>query len=740
MKNLNYVGKSLLKEDSRDKSAGKTKFICDMQREGMLYAKLLLSEKPHAHFSIDTREALAQTDIIAIYTYADIPKKLYNSHQWYPGIAAEFDEYLLSDKARFMGDRIALVVGKTKEAVERAIPKVKVHYTELPAVIGLEAASQIAFSKEITYGDYEKQFEKADYIIKDSGCTPKVHHAALEPHICLSELDDQNNLVVWTPCQTVFQIQHHISSVLDLPYNQIRVIKAVMGGSFGGKGQTVLEPICAFATHKLQKPVMLYMDRRDAILGTRSRNAAKMTVETAVDKDGKILARKVVADIDGGAYYTNAATIVMALGKKLFRLYDMKDQYYKGSTYYTHTISGGACRGYGSPQAHAITEINMDHIAKVLSLDPCELRLRNFVSSGSKDLTGAPDIGNAQIRACVLQGMATFAWQEKRQTIKNKNTARYAYGVGMACGVHGNGYKGAYPDFTQVDMSLLSDGSILVKISVHDQGCGTLMTMQQIAAEALDIDTSRIKVLEADTFMTPYDSAGTQASRVTFVCGGAVKAAGEKLKTELINALCELKDCSPDSVETKDGCLFIKGNSQHYTYGDIAVLYELKCSKKLSVFVNYESPANPASFAAFFAEVRVDKYTGEVTVLDCLAVHDIGQSINPALVEGQIQGGAHMSLGMALFEKIEIDTKGYVKSTNFSKYHLMNAPVMPHVQVLTVEHGEPYGPYGAKSVGELAAVAPAPAVVNAINFALDTSITSYPVTPEVIISHIMKET
>ncbi|WP_313163583.1 molybdopterin cofactor-binding domain-containing protein [Sedimentibacter sp.] len=746
MEELKYVGKSVIKEDSYDKATGKMKFICDMKRYDMLYAKLVLSDKPHAEIEIDKTEALKVEGIEAIYTYDDIPHVLYNSHEWFAGANQYKDEYLLFNRARFVGDRIALVVGKSKRIVEEAISKLSIGYKELESVVGIKQAkesktiiknnSNLAFSKSINCGNYEEEFKNADYIIKDSGKTQKIHHSAIEPHICLSEIDEQGSLVVWSPCQTAFQVQYHTASVLNIPFNKVRVIKAAMGGSFGGKGQTVLEPICAFAAYTLNRPVMLYMDRKDAILGTRSRNSTEISVETAISKEGKILARKIITDVDGGAYYTNASAVAMAIGKKLFRMYDIQNQYFQGNTYYTNTIPGGACRGYGSPQAHAITEINIDNAAKKIGMDPCEFRLKNLVKEGAKDPAGGTDIGNTKIRQCVINGMKAFDWANKRQNIKTNDTERYAYGVGMACATHGNGYMGAYPDFSNVDMSMFADGSVLVKIGIHDQGCGTVTTMQQIASESLDISMDKVRVLETDTLASPYDSAGTQASRVTFVCGGAVKSAGEKLKKMVVSSFCKLKDCSEDDVIAANGFVYKKDSAEKYSYGDVAVELETKYSQSLSVFERYESPANPVTHSAAFAEVRVDKYTGYVEVIDLLAVHDIGRSINPQFVEGQVQGGAHMSLGMALLEEIDVDKNGYVKSTNFSKYHLLNAPQMPEVRVMTIEENEPFGPYGAKSVGELAAVAPAPAVINAINFALDTNITTYPATPEVIMKNI----
>lgn len=736
MEELKVVGKSILRDDAYQKVRGKTKYIGDMRRVDMLYAKLVLSQKAHSNFTIDATKALAVKGVVAVFTHKDIPAITYNAHNWYPGADSLEDQYILSEEARFVGDHLAIVVGETKEAVEEGVSKVKVEYEELIPVIGLEAAKEnkenLAFTKTLSCGDYETIREKADYLVVSTASTQKIHHAAIEPHIVMCEWDERDNLVVYSPCQVVHQIQYHVCKLLSLPYHQVRVVKAVMGGSFGGKGQTVIEPACAFASMILKRPVMLYMDRTDTILATRSRNAAKMEIETAISKEGIILGRKIRCDIDGGAYYTNAAAVAMALGKKLFRLYRIENQTCELNTYYTNTIPGGACRGYGSPQAHAMTEVNLDFAAKLIGMDPCELRLKNAVEPMDLDPTNGLSLGNARIKDCIKQGMEVFSWDKRRVETKKKNNSRYTYGLGMACGAHGNGYKGAYPDFTIVDMVLYPDSSVMVKIGVHDQGCGTLTTMQQIAAEALHMPPSNIKIMEADTFITPYDSAGTQASRVTYVCGRAVQKAGEALSSKLKSACSQLYGWKEEEIQLSEGAAYYQ--SKFYSYGKITLDYEKRCARSMQVHLEYEPPSNPGTYACCFVEVKINRYTGLVEVTDCLAVHDIGRAINPQLVEGQIAGGVQMSLGMALFENYDMDGKGNVKSRNFSKYHIINAPDMPWVKTLLVEEGEENGPYGGKSVGEIAAVAPAPAVLNAINSALNSEFTEYPVTPEKIVS------
>lgn len=736
MESLEVVGKSVIREDAYQKVRGKTKYIADMKRVDMLYAKLVLSQKAHSNFTIDATKALAVKGVVAVFTYEDVPKEKYNAHNWYMGAGSLEDQYILSETARFVGDHLALVVGESKEAVEEGVRKVEIQYEELEPVIGLEEAKRdnknLAFTKTLSCGDYEEAAKKADVLMITFASTQKVHHAAIEPHIAFSEWDDRDNLVVYSPCQVVHQIQYHICKLLTIPFTKVRVVKATMGGSFGGKGQTVLEPACAFASYKLKCPVMLYMDRSDTILGTRSRNASEMEIETALTKDGIILGRNIRCNIDGGAYYTNAAAIAMALAKKLFRLYRIENQICEVNTYYTNTIPGGACRGYGSPQAHAMTELNLDFAARELLLDPCELRLRNAVEPDDTDPTNGLSLGNARIKDCIQQGMEVFDWKNRLEKVKEKNTSRYSYGIGMACGAHGNGYKGAYPDFTNVDTVIYPDNSVIVKIGVHDQGCGTITTMQQIAAEALHASISDITVTEADTFITPYDSAGTQASRVTYVCGKAVQQAGENLLDKLKEACHILFEWDKDRIKFKNGAASYQ--KETYSYGQIALEYEKRCSRSMQVHLEYEPPTNPGTYACCFVEVKIDHYSGLTEVTDCLAVHDIGKAINPTLVEGQIAGGVQMSLGMALFEEYQLDAKGNLKGTNFSKYHIINAPDMPWVKTLLIEEYEPNGPYGGKSVGEIAAVAPAPAVVNAINAALGSQFSNYPVTPEKIVA------
>lgn len=744
---LKYIGNSIPRHDVKEKATGHIDFVGDMKLDDMLYAKLLLSNVAHANISkIDNSRAEKLLGVEKIFTYKDVPKNYYNSHKWYKGVDVPKDELLLCDKVRYFGDRIAVVVAKDIDTAERALSLINVEYENLPAVISIEDALKVdsikihdkenmIFSKEIKCGDPDEVFQKAEYVFEDKIFTPKQHHAAIENHVCLASLDSFGDITIWTPCQVVFQVQLIVAEALNMPLHKIRVIKAPMGGSFGGKGLPILEPICAFLAKETGHPIKLVMDRTQSIIGTRSRNSTEAVIKTAVDKDGVMLARDIDVKVDGGAYYTNASAVAMAMGKKAFRLYRIRHQRFHVTSVYTNTVIGGACRGYGSPQIHVISEINMNNVARGLNMDPAELRLKNLVEPYDGDPIGGPNLGNARGIDCVKKGMEAFEWKKKWNRPKDKG--RFVRGVGMACATHGNGYHGAYPDFITMTLRMTDDDRVILKSAIHDLGCGTVTSIKQIVAETLDIHPDNIITPEGDTFMSPYDSAGTQASRVTFVCGGCAKKISEIAKRKFIFNASKILNCSEENIMMEDGYVWnIEKDTEKYSYGEMIVKMQNALEDDINITYTYKSPANPGVYAANFVEVEIDTFTGLVKVLDLLAVHDIGKAINRGFVEGQIQGGVQMSIGYALSEEIVIDNKGRVGTLNFSKYHVINAPDMPNVEVLLIEEEDEYGPYGAKSVGEICAVAAAPAIINAINNALDINITSLPAIPEKILQAI----
>jgi len=748
---LKYIGKYIPIHDAKEKVSGKIVYVGDMELHGMLHAKLVLSPIAHGrikHINISKAEALP--GVIAVFNYKNSPEILYNAHKWIEGIEVIRDERLFTSHVRFFGDRIAAVVAESKEIAEKAANLIEVEYEELPVILDPEIAKKADsypihpdgnhfFSKEIKCGNPDEKMKEGFLTIEDRIETPKTHHAAMETHACIADTDQIGNITVYTPCQVIFQVQLIVSEALKIPRNKIRVIKTTTGGSFGGKGQPILEPIAAFLSYTLKRPVKLVLDRTEEIIATRTRTKTIGTVQTAVDKEGNIIARDIHMLVDAGAYTTNGEAIAVAMGKKTFKLYRIYDQRYVAEAVYTNTLIAGACRGYGSPQIHSVTEINLDNVAKALHMDPVEFRLKNLVHPYDKDPTGGPELGNARIIDCVKKGRELFEWDKKYS--RPKQAGRYARGVGMACGAHGNGYFGAYPDFITLSLRINEEGTAVLKGAFHDVGCGTNMTMMQIVAEVLDLDVSKIYIPATDTLVSPFDSAGTQASRVTFVCGGAAKKVAEQVRAKLIAYGAKVLDCMEADVVLEDGYVWdCNSIDLKISYGELAVITQKRYSEEMGATMTYQSPGNPTSYGAHFVEVEVDTMTGRVKILAYLAVHDLGKAINSGFVEGQIQGAVQMGIGMALSEEITFDSKGKVTAGRFSRYHVINAPDMPEVQVELIERLEDLGPFGAKSIGEAATVPTAPAIINAINHALDVNLTVLPALPDRIMDAIKSKT
>lgn len=743
---LKYVGHSLPSKDAILKVTGQMFYTGDMQLANMLYAKLLLSPVAHGLIKkIDTTAAENMAGVVKVFTYADVPKVPYNSYIWYFGQDEPKTEYLLSDKARFVGDRIAVVVAESAAIAARAVRAIKVEYEELPAAtnpfealqggqVAIHPGGNLLDEVEFQVGDPEQVWPGAEVVITDTITTPRTHHAAMETHACLAACSPDGQVTIWSPCQGVYGVRANVAEVLKLPLNKVRVIKAPVGGSFGGKQETLLEPLTAFLARATGRPVLLVLDRRETILATRTRTATKSVIKSAVAADGTLLARDIETIIDAGAYTANSRVIARAMGKKHFRLYRIPHMHYKATAVYTNTPVAGGHRAWGSPQVCAVTEIHMDHIARQLGLDPVELRLKNLVQPYDRDPLSGHSLGNARVRDCLHTGAREFGWWQKRE--RPQKNGRFRRGIGVACGSHPISYFSAHQDLTSMSLKMHEDGSLTLNTGLHDMGCGLTTALAQIVAEELEIDPSLINVMEADTERGLYD-IGTYASRNTYVGGACALKVARKLKELLLQQAAILFKTTPEYLATGAGKIWVKGQeTQSRSYGEIVAAAMLQNQVDFIVSTTHRSAALPVAYAAHFAEVEVDIETGLVQVVDFVAVHDVGKAINPGFVEGQIHGGVQMGIGYALYEEIKITPEGRPLNDSFKDYFVVNAPEMPEVRVFLVEKGEKEGPFGAKGVGEIATVPAAPAVANAVNNALGTNFCDLPLTPAKILARL----
>ncbi len=384
-----------------------------------------------------------------------------------------------------------------------------------------------------------------------------------------------------------------------------------------------------------------------------------------------------------------------------------------------------------------ILEFAMDQAARKLAIDPIDLRLMNVISEKDIDPVVHAPFDKTRIRECLIQGREAFSWYERRVQCRENSDERFKIGVGMACGGHVNGHFPDGEDFTIVNMRVDEDGTVSVSVTLHDHGCGTVRVMQIIAGEVLGIAPEKINIKEGDTFQTPED-VGCYASRTTHVIGAGVAKCAEALIETILTQASRCMDIPSDQLRYENGVVFVKSDpAKRMALNEIASETHYRLQTSLDVTVQHQSAANPGVHGAHFAQVKVDTMTGLVTVQDYLAVHDIGRAINPDIVIGQIQGAIQMGAGTALTESMNPKNPNTGRTvSSLRDYHVLNAVESPNVEVILIEDPSNYGPFGAKGVGEVCFVPVAPAIVSAVNNALDSNFNFIPMTPDKILSRL----
>ncbi len=478
---------------------------------------------------------------------------------------------------------------------------------------------------------------------------------------------------------------------------------------------------------------MIRYDRYETFTATRTRSSVTGRMRIGISIDGLILARDTETLVDIGAYCTGGNYLPSSMLQRLVRLYDVPAERYRGRAVYTNTVPAGAFRGYGSPQIHTIAEITLDIAARRLGIDPVAIRLRNLVGPNAIEPWQGLDVGNSRGRECLIRGADAFGWHVRRRG--DAGRGRWRRGVGVASATHINGCYPGFHEETTATLRLLPDGRAELVCALHDLGCGADTTLAQIAGETLGLRACDIAIVPADTDSCPYD-LGTRASRMTYICGEAIRRAGVALAEAIrVAAVLEL-NTEAAGMRLEAGAVR-RPDGSGLTLSEFATRLVARGVELPSATEIYRAQANPGSYAAHFAEVEVDRLTGRVRVTDYLAAHDIGRAINPMLVEGQIHGGVQIGIGYALYEDVAIDpVTGRMRGDSFSRYTLANASEMPPMRVVLIEEGEPTGPFGAKAVGEIATIPVAAAVVNAVNHALSAELTDLPLSPERILAFV----
>jgi len=739
---LRYVGKSYPVHDVAQKVTGELVYGSDLNFPGMLHAKLLLSPIAHGMVrSVDSSRAEALPGVIRVFSHLNSPADTYCRARIYPGQECAIDETLFSEHVRFVGDRVAAVVATSQAIAEAAVALIEVDYEELPALLTTEQALERADVPIHADGNllYEHHIESGERVDTSGGVlvssttgTPRVHHAALEPHVCVAQGHSTGGLTVWTTSQGVYGVRTVIAELLGLEYHRLRVIKVPMGGSFGGKTEFILEPVTAFLAHETRRAVKLLFDREECIRATMVRPATETTIRTACAADGRLLDFEAATTLDSGGYAASTPDYADHMCEKVTRLYRLPHYDHRCQVVYTNTPVAGAARGWGAPEMITAVEIHLDKVARRLRLDPVDLRLKNLIQPFDIDPVTDMSLGDARVVECLERGAVAFDWTARRARARGKG--RYRRGVGVACGAHKNGMFGHFPEASNMALKMNEDGTFELSASLHEVGCGVVTTMKIIVAEVLGVHPDLIAAGEADTSTTPFDY-GTFGSRMTYVAGACAEVTAKKLKSAILAAAADVLQAPVEELVAREGVVYVAGaEARSVAFRDIARFGDMKHLPAIRAAVTYYATSNPGSYSVQFAEVEVDCATGLTAVTDFLAVGDVGRAINRGMVKAQFQGAVQMGIGYALYEHVDVDEAGRSGVDGFKNYHMVNAPDMPDIDVLLVEHEGDHGPFGAKSVGEIAMVPTAAAVVNAVNNALGTELSDLPLIPDRIIA------
>lgn len=752
-----YIGKSINKVDSVQKALGTAEYINDLSFPKMLRGGVLRSIYPHARIlRIDTSRAERLPGVKAVLTAKDVPDCRY-------GVFIKDEVVFARTKVRYIGEPVAAVAAIDRETVQRALEAIEVEYEELPAVFDpLEAMrpgapllhpdldsyfaifpavreGNVCSRTTIVEGDIEEGFKEADVIVEDRFTTQMTHQTYMEPTGAIAVVDPSGKIVVYSSTQAIFVIQSRICESLDIPMSKVRVIAPSVGGGFGGKIETNVQPLCAALALKTNRPVKIVLSREEEFMAMHPRHPAILWGRLGLKKDGRFVAKETVSIFDTGAYSDDGPGVAgfgTLMSRGPYRIPNLK---LEGYCVYTNKVRTGAFRGFGNPQTSFASESLIDMAAKEIGMDPLELRLKNALVPGDHSV-GNQVLKSVGIKACLEKAAQGVGWKEEKGKCRGRGIASV------------NHISGLYTAAALVRIN--EDGTVSLHVGTTDVGQGVDTILVQIAAEELGVPMEDVNLITRDTDAAPYTWA-TSASRLTYTGGNAVRLAAVDARKQLLHLAARHFESREEDFAVEDKRVFLKRSPEiGLTYRQLAdISFWVKGGQiigKASYMV--ESPPFDRSgfvgfpfgtmsayiFAAQAVEVEVDKETGKISVIRCTAAHDVGRAINPHNVEGQIEGGFVQGLGYALTEEMAFDG-GKVINPTLAEYKVLNAMDVPPVAAVIVEAYDETGPFGAKGVGEPVLVGVAPAMANAIYDAVGVRIKDLPITPEKILNAIKGE-
>lgn len=763
MKNsFQQVNKPIRKKDAMNLLLGKPAYVEDITPDDCLIVKVLRS--PHGHAlikEIDTLAALALPGIEVIYTYKDVPQERFTmAGQTYPE-PSPYDRLILDQRVRFVGDAVAIVAGENEKVVDTAMKLIKVKYEVLKQILDLKQAkdNEILIHPEENWkslcpvgadnqrnlcasgscqdGDIENVFLQCDEVFERTYHTKANQQAMMETFRTYCQIDPYGRLHVISSTQIVFHVRRILANALGIPKSKIRVEKPRIGGGFGAKQTVVAEVYPAFVTWMTKKPSRIIYSRTESQIAATPRHEMEITVKIGAMKDGTIKALDVYTLSNTGAFGEHGPTTVGLSGHKSIPLYSNNLEAFKFSydVVYTNCQAAGAYRGYGATQGTFAVESAVNELASRLKIDPVKIREKNMVRQGQKMSAYYNEVATScTLDKCMDHAKKLFDWDNKAKVRDLKNGKVRSAGVAMA--MQGSGISGV--DVGSATIKLDDEGYYTLLIGAADMGTGCDTILAQMAAECLDCDVDKVIVFGADTDASPYDS-GSYASSTTYVTGKAVEKACHQLKLNLCKLTAGILNCSIEELEFTNNGVKNLNTNQIVSLSKLAT--KSMCGNNIStqVTVTHSSPVSPPPFMVGMVEIELDKETGQVDIIDYVAVVDCGTVINSNLARVQTEGGLVQGIGMALYENVQYSEKGAIAENSFMQYKIPTRLDMGKLRIEFESSYEKTGPFGAKSIGEIVINTPCPAIAHAIYNATGIWLRDLPMTPEKILMALPEE-
>lgn len=755
-KKYNAINQPVRKKDSMQLLLGKPVYVEDIAPKDALAVKLLRS--PHANAiveEINISVAKKVPGVVDIYTWEDVPKQRFAiAGQTYPE-PSPYDRLILDRHVRFVGDVVAIIAAENEKAAFKAMKLIKVKYKILEPVldfhqakdneilvhpeedwlaqvpVGGDARRNLVASEISGDGDVDAVLADCDGVLEHAYHMRSFNQAMMETFRTYTELDRYGRLHVISSTQIVFHVRRILSRALGIPKSKIRVEKPRIGGGFGAKQTAVSEVYPAFVTLKTGRPAQLIFTREESQIAGSPRHEMEVRVRLGADKDGHIRGLDLYTLSNSGAYGEHGPTTVGLSGHKSIPLYTggLEAFRFGYDVVYTNTMAAGAYRGYGATQGIFALETSVNELAEKLGIDPTIIREKNMLREGMKMPAYYGETANAcALDKCMARCKELFHWDEKYPVRDMGNGKVRAAGVAMAM----QGSCISNVDVGSATVKLADDGTFNLIIGAADMGTGCDTILAQMVAECMDCSVDDVAVFGADTDASPYDS-GSYASSTTYITGKAVEMACAKLKTQLCEIAAGMLGCSTEEVVFENGRVKQINTEKSVSLAEISVKDQVNNDIAAVATASHSSPVSPPPYMVGMVEIELDKDTGEVKILDYVAVVDCGITINPALARIQTEGGIVQGIGHTLFENITYDRNGRPIESSFLQYKVPTRLDMGHLRVEFENSYEPTGPFGAKSIGEIVINTPAPAIAHAIYRATGVWHRELPITPEKIL-------